>query len=68
MAAVYDMDGHAITEGLQGCKVCDEAIQAARAIASRRDEAVVLEDDDGHWIVHPNGTVEDAAGYLPDED
>jgi hypothetical protein len=59
MAAIYTQeDGSEITGGLQGCMVCDEAIQAARRIAADRGEAVVLADDDGEWLVHPNGDVE----------
>lgn len=44
-----------ITDGLQGSDVCDEAIIAARYAAKERGEAVVLDDDDGVWLVHPNG-------------
>lgn len=37
MAALYDVtNGNLITDGLQGCNVCDEAIQAAERIADRR--------------------------------
>ena len=54
MAAIYDMTtGDTITDGLQGCSKCDEAIQAAGRIADRRGEDVLLADDDGDWIVHP---------------
>lgn len=61
MAAIYNMlDGTAITQGLQGCSVCDEAIQAARRIAADRGEDVHLVDDDGEWIVHPDGTADEA--------
>lgn len=59
MAAIYDMDdGSTITEGLQGSNVCDEAMQAARRIAARREETVLLVDDDGHWLVRPDGSFE----------
>lgn len=53
MAAIYDLDGNTITEGLQGCDTCDEALQAARRLADDRGEAVELYDDDGRWLVHP---------------
>ncbi len=33
MATIYTFDGDEITTGLQGCNVCDEAIQAAERIA-----------------------------------
>ena len=46
MAAIYNYQtADTISSGLQGCKVCDEAIQAARRIAAERGETVVLEDD-----------------------
>lgn len=58
MASIYDYhNGYTITEGLQGSSVCDEAITAARRIAADREEPVLLEDDDGEWIVHPDGTI-----------
>lgn len=54
MAAIYDLDtGNAITEGLQGCNICNEAILAAEHIADSLDKDVELHDDDGRWIVHP---------------
>ena len=56
MATVYDYEeGYTITDGLQGCRVCDEAITVARSIARDRKEPVVLEDDDGTWLVPPKG-------------
>jgi len=55
MAAIYDMDGTELTAGLQGCNVCDEAIQAAQRTADRLGRDVELVDDDGSWIVHPAG-------------
>jgi len=61
MAAIYNQDGYYVTEGLQGCDVCDEAARAARDIASDRDEAVILEDNDGTWLVHPTGRRESFA-------
>lgn len=54
MATIYDMKtGDLIAGGLQGCNVCDAAIQAAQRIADDRGCDVHLEDDDGEWIVHP---------------
>lgn len=56
MAAIYDATtGETITEGLQGCSRCDEALQTARRLAQERDEPVHLDDDDGEWLVHPDG-------------
>lgn len=60
MANIYSMNAEYLTEGMQGCTVCDEAIQAAKMIANERDEDVMLEDDDGNWIVHPDGSREEA--------
>jgi len=57
MAAIYDYaTGYAITEGLQGCETCDEAIDMAIEIAAERGVPVVLEDDDGNWLVKPDGS------------
>jgi hypothetical protein len=54
MATIYDYEtGYSLTEGLQGCTVCDEAIQAAERFADEREESVELHDDDGRWLVHP---------------
>jgi hypothetical protein len=53
MAAIYSLDGNEITVGLQGCNVCDEALQTAKRIADDRNECVELVDDDGRWLVHP---------------
>lgn len=56
MAAIYDtITGDTIADGLQGCDRCDEAIRAAIRIAAERNADVHLVDDDGDWIVHPNG-------------
>lgn len=60
MANIYNMNGEYLSEGLQGCRVCDEAFQAAKQIAEERDEDVMLEDDDGNWIVSPDGSAEEA--------
>ena len=54
MARIFDVTtGNLITDGLQGCNVCDEAIQAAQRIADQRGRDVHLEDNDGEWLVHP---------------
>jgi hypothetical protein len=53
MAEIYTLDGGLITEGLQGCTVCAEAIKLAKEIADDRGEPVRLYDDDGVWLVHP---------------
>ena len=56
MAEIYDVqNGHEITVGLQGCSVCDDAINAARQIARDTNQPVHLVDDDGEWIVLPGG-------------
>lgn len=47
-----------ITDGLQGSDVCDEAITAARHAAKERGKPVVLDDDDGVWLVYPTGHAE----------
>lgn len=65
MAEIYSMDGYEITVGLQGDAVSDEAVTVAKEIARDRGETVRLEDDDGLWDVHPDGTVE--AGESWDE-
>lgn len=54
MAAVYRLsNGNPLTDGLQGCRICDEAMQAAKYWADELGEDVQLADDDGEWIVHP---------------
>jgi len=54
MAAIYNYQtGDEITAGLQGCKTCDEALQAAQRAADDKGEDVELVDDDGRWLVHP---------------
>jgi hypothetical protein len=52
MAAIYTLEGYTITEGLQGCIKCDEAINMACEIARERGVDVILDDDDGSWLVH----------------
>lgn len=71
MAAIYTMDGDELTDGLQGCSVCDEAIEAACRTADRLGADVHLSDDDGDWIVHPvaaDGSREAADPIDSDED
>ena len=58
MAEIYTQTGDEITVGLQGSAVCDEAIRAAKGIASDRGESVRLEDDGECWDVYPDGSVE----------
>ena len=60
MAAIYD-SAHfeLITDGLQGCVTCDEAIKTAERIADRFGRDVILSDDDGDWLVHPIGMFQD---------
>lgn len=62
MAAIYTTSGDIITDGLQGCNLCDEAINTAISIAKERGTDVELVDDDGRWLVHPVG----AADFLGD--
>ena len=57
MVDIYTMTGEEITMGLQGSAVCDEAMQAAKAIARDRGETVRLEDDGDLLDVHPDGRV-----------
>ncbi|MFM1991296.1 MAG: hypothetical protein RJA99_4253 [Pseudomonadota bacterium] len=59
MATIYTTDGDYLSQGLQGSDVCDHAIQTARMWAEQRNEAVVLEDDDGVWLVQPDGSTSD---------
>lgn len=62
MATIYDAStGDTITEGLQGCERSDEAIRMAQRIAKSRGADVLLEDDDGNWTVHPDGSADEAA-------
>ena len=56
MAAIYDIEtGNTLTEGLQGCNACDEAIQHAKRFADEAGHSVQLSDDDGDWEVFPAG-------------
>lgn len=64
MSTIYDWapgsDGMPLTDGIQGSSVCDAAIDTALRLAAARGTQVLLEDDDGWWIVHPKGGVEEA--------
>ena len=56
MAAVYDYEtGQALAEGLRGCRsaLTHEAIDAAERHADNQGKSVLLDDDDGRWLVHP---------------
>jgi hypothetical protein len=67
MATIYDLnEGMELTAGLQGSDACDEAWLTACAIANDRDEAVILDDDDGCWRIDPDGKRESFA--WPDAD
>lgn len=67
MAEIYSYEeGYVIAVGLQGSDVCDDAIDTARRIAADRDERVELHDDDGVWIVSPDGSC-DLVGPPEDE-
>lgn len=59
MAAIYDLEGCALTQGLQGSDTSDEALQTARRMAADRGEAVHLDDDDGEWLVDPDGSCDE---------
>lgn len=59
MATILDIDGNVRSAGLQGCTVCDQAIQIARRQAAQADEDVLLYDDDGVWRVRPDGSAEE---------
>lgn len=58
MATIYTLDSEILTDGLQGCSHSDEALNIARRIAADRGEAVLLDDEDGLWRVHPDGACE----------
>lgn len=59
MADLYTYDtGEVISQGLQGCCMCDQAMRAARETARVLNEPVVLDDDDGTWLVNPDGSRE----------
>lgn len=56
VASIFTMFGEKITTGLPVSAVSDEAFRAAQRIAAHRGEAVVLADDDGEWIIQPDGS------------
>ena len=49
-ATIDNLTTGELIEGLQGSRVCDQAVNAAKAIAARGEEAL-LWDDDGD-VVH----------------
>jgi hypothetical protein len=54
MAAIYEYEnGQELTSCLQGSSVCDEAIICAQEFADEQGAPVVLEDDDGVWLIYP---------------
>lgn len=55
MASIYSPSTDTHHPGLQGSRVCDAAIVAARAMARQQGADVVLYDDDGVWRVGPTG-------------
>jgi len=58
-ATIYNANGEQLTTGLQSRKVCDEAIQTAKSLASDLDQTVYLEDGEDKTTVHPDGSTED---------
>lgn len=70
MAEIYDnASGDEITVGLQGCNVCNDALRVTELIVRQLDsdgdlrhpEGVILDDDDGEWLVTvPTGIAGDA--------
>ena len=58
MAEIYDYaTGQEMSMGLQGCDICDEAIQTAVRLAKSDSRTVELHDDDGVWRITPSGAV-----------
>jgi hypothetical protein len=58
-AALYCYEtGDVIADGLQGSVMSDEAIQTAEQEAARRGTPVLLVDDDGEYVVYPDGHME----------
>ena len=62
MASIYNKNGEYLTQGLQGSKVCDEAIKVAKRMAKNRNEEVYLEDDGWIYAILPDGSF----GEVPD--
>ena len=57
-AAIYTLDGAELCAGLQPSSVSSAAYRAAANHASRLNSVVHLVDDDGEWLVWPDGTCE----------
>ncbi len=58
MATLFDLlSGDTITEGVPGCNTCDEGIRMALRIAQDGRRTVILDDDDGEWLIGPRGRV-----------
>lgn len=67
-AALYDYEtGDVISEGLQGVFTSDQAIQSAQRAVKQFGAPVLLVDDDGEYVVYPDGRVEqhDAVDETP---
>ena len=58
MATIYDTTGETIAY-VRGVDMGGIGIQAAYEIAEMDGAPVILEDDDGDWMVHPSGDVEE---------
>ena len=67
MASIYNNSGETITLGLNGCNVSDETLQIARRQAAEREEAVILNDDDGEWVVNPDGSTQEFTAAMKRE-
>ena len=55
-ATVNNLTTGELIEGLQGSRICDAAVNAAKAIAARGEEAL-LWDDDGDVVYYGNDGV-----------
>jgi hypothetical protein len=61
MATMYDYDtGNVLMADMEGRNVSGFANDATRFWSFISGRILVLEDDDGKWIVHPDGKVERA--------
>lgn len=59
MASIISVHGDPITDGLPGCYSGSPlALDLARQLAARDLRPVLLVDDDGCWLVAPDGGVE----------
>ena len=56
---LYDANGYAITEGLQGPEVSDQMAQIAQRQANKRGQPVLAERQDGseQWEFQPEASV-----------